>query len=1034
MSNEQGYKSWPYRLTSHGAVARFANDSLPDHAYVNLKNMEVRQENAVSIRFGRTPLSINGTANAPLAGLVNTLGRLKGLAGAIWRYASAGGQLWRIAGNLAGLWTSIATGLSTQRCSMVSYTPPFSATPYLFIADANLMLEDNGSGAPSPWGIPWPKNAAIAIPTDAAGYQDVPIADPSGGPNSYVYNNVASHSLITPVSTAASGTVIPNVLSSVTPAVLTGISQGGYASIESDGVLLPVLIQYIDAATPPNIWFQSLKRAEYSLAVIRTAIEYVTAGSGTSYLESDFAFSWNLTPPSNVGHGSLILRINVHNPSSLTSLVVNLSSGGTGFTSGYTYAISPLQFLANAESVITIPIDSMAPYGTPNLQTIAAVRLISAQTGAVTIDYYSLNLDLGQGPSVLGGIDYDYRYTYFNALTGEESGPSPEMLTGGTHPPIGVFYDPIRVEYDASPDLRVTNIRMYRRGGTLPTAWYMVAQVQNASSYFYEDASDAIAGTGQQLNIDNYPPITSTLPVPVNTTLAVASSNLTVSIYPVSMANISVNQRIQIGTGSTQETVTVQAIFSDHFSAQTQFNHAFGEIVYAEAAWAQPANLAQVGFDRLFVAGDRNNPGRLYYSNVGAPSSFGVENFIDLDDTTDPIMGITPAAFGRMYVFTLGASVYQIISVSGSIPVAVKTNATHGMFSTMAFVMMDAGVPYLSNDGIYMFSGSNSVEVSQFVQWVFREYTEAAGPIPVMDLTQRQAVCFGFYYDEVFVAYPSTDGNTYRLIYSARDNRWRNDTIPSTAMNYEKDIAALIYGDATGMVYQDRVGDVDQISPTTTAPIPFELTTGALDQGFPKNPKVYQEVTVDANTRGQNVTVSLLFANQSVPQVIGIVNTASRQQINLTVNGGEGFSSLNAAFDLTGSATANIDVYELHFKALVDTETRKDFDTYWSPYATKGWKTAKQGFFDYVCTAPITLSVFLDGNMAVPAFTVTLPTTNGNREAIWIRFPAFKGQLWRFIGTSSNATNFQMYDSSYIEVKPLCGPKGYAPAPLAMGS
>ena len=180
------------------------------------------------------------------------------------------------------------------------------------------------------------------------------------------------------------------------------------------------------------------------------------------------------------------------------------------------------------------------------------------------------------------------------------------------------------------------------------------------------------------------------------------------------MANISLNQRIQIGTGAKQETVTVAAIFSDHVHGILEFSHHLGETVYAEAAWAQPANGAQVGFDRLFVFGDPNNPGNIYFSDVGHPSSFGVENFLTLDDTTDPVMGITPESFGRMYAFTLGGSVYQLVSVNGSIPVAVKTNATHGMFSLNAYMVMDQGIPYYSNDGIYFFNGGTATRSARF--------------------------------------------------------------------------------------------------------------------------------------------------------------------------------------------------------------------------------------------------------------------------------------------------------------------------------
>lgn len=1034
MSNEQKFSQFPYRCTSKGLVARFANDSAPDHAYVNLKNMEVRQESALSIRFGRVPLTVNsgGTANQPLAGSVNTLGRLKGLAGAIWRYASAGGNLYRIAGNAAGPWSNIYSGLSTTRCSMVSYTPPFSSTPYEYIADNNVMLQDNGTGVPSPWGIPAPVRAAQATVQDVVNFADIPLNDAD-----YSFSGYISHQLVFPIVTTSTGTIIPNELSSCAPASLATIHTQEFVSVTTDASIVPVLVQYIDGDTPPNIWFQSRVAATGKLQVASTAEQIITS-AGSSFIQRNLPTVLYLKgSAAPCPTFRMELRVIIDDTSPMTSMTLTFSSNDTSFTSGYSYSI-PVSSIPDPAltAVIDIPISSLVPFGpSPNLGIIVAFRINTTQTSSITLNYQSLRLDYGQGPTILGGIDYDYLYTYFDNNTGDESGPSPLMLAGGITPPVGLFYDPILVQWIPSADARVTHVRIYRRGGTLPTAFNLIAQVPVGSgTSFYDNVTDNVASTGSVLNIDTFLPVPSTLPSPVNTTLTQATVQtlfFPTSFYVGSLAQISAGQLLQIGSGSTQETVIVVEVNSGYFTAYSQFVHNIGEIVYGETTYAQPLNIAQIGFDRIFLAGDKNNPGRLYFSNVGYGTAFGVENFIDMDDTTDPIMGVTPVQFGKMYVFTLGGAIYQIYSVSGSVPVQVRTNATHGMFSLMAFFMMDAGVPYYSNDGIYLFNGSASTEVSQFVQWVWREYNEnTQSPVPVMDLTKRGQVVFGFYYDEVFVAYPAVDGNTYRLIYSIRDNRWRNDDLPAVAMNYEKDIAALIYGDATGMVYQDRIGDVDQISPTTTAPIPFHLTTASLDQGFPKNPKVYQEVTVDINTNGQNVTVSLLFGNQSDPVVIGVVNTVGRQQVNLTVNEGEGISSVNAAFDLSGMATANIDVFELHFQALVDTETRLDFDTWWSPYGTRGWKTAKQGYFDYVATSVVTVFCFLDGNPS-SAFAFDLPSTNGRREAIWVRFPAFKGQLFRWVGICSS--NFQLYDASYIEVKPLCGQKGYSPQPLAMG-
>lgn len=1027
MSQEQKFQNYPYILTNKGLVARFAADRQPPQTYALLQNMEVREENAASVRFGHRPLSTNGNANAPLGGSVNTLGRLKGLNGSTWRYASAGGNLYRIAGNNPGVWTSIAAGLSQSRCSMVSYTPPFSSYPYEYIADSEVMLQDNGTGTPSQWGNNGPQIAMGATVIDAPGSQGVPLKDVPISDGSYLFSGVGSHSLVFPVSQLATGNIVAGQLSSVTPPATTGITQGGFISVTSDGTIVPVIAQYIDGDM--NVWFQSLVNAQYNLHLVRTAEQVVTNAAG-SYLQGNFSFNWDLIQAPSPTTLRLQLRIAFTAVTNLTALSLVLSSVDTSFASGYFYTIPVDAIVATAENIINIPISALVPFGSsPTLSNIVAFRVQTNQTAPVTMQYYSLNADYGQGPTILGGVDYDYLYTWFNANTGDESAASPFMYPGGAFPPVGLFYDPIALTWLGTP-AGFTHTRIYRAGGTLPGVYHLIAQVSSLTSIFYDNVTDNVASTGAILNIDNFPPITSTLPTPVNTTLRLATTVGFAFYYPVSMANISLGQRITIGSGATQEVVIVNELFSDHFGAYSQFAHAAGSEVYAEAAWAQPVNIAQIGFDRIFLAGDSNNPGRLYFSNVGAPSSFGVENFIDMDDPTDPIMGVTPQAFGRMYALTLGGAVYQIISVSGSIPVAVRTNATHGLFSLNAFTVMDQGVPYLSNDGIYLFTGGTSAEVSQAMQWVFREYTQAGGPVRVMDLTQREQTCFGFYYDEVYVSYMSTDHNRYRLAYSARDNRWRNDTISASAMLYEKDTATLIYGDDTGMVYQDRFGNQDFSDPITVVPIAFSLLTGYLDQGQPKNQKVYTELTVDINTNGQDVSVVLSLDNGTASVGPYVVNTVGRQQVQFAINAGLGVEAINMAFSVFGNATNNVDLFELHLKALVDAELRKSFDTYDARYGTEQWKVAKQGYFEYNSTQPIVVGCYQDGNWTTPVFTFTLPSTNGIRKIIWVRFPATKAKSWRWVGTST--ADFQMYDNSFIEVKALGVQKGYAPQPLVM--
>lgn len=1053
MSIEQKYQNYAYICGTRGLVALYANDRLPDHTYNDLTNLEVRQENALSMRFGHIPLTLtpDKTANAPLDGAVLSLGRLHGLT-LSWRYAkTSNGTLYRGHGEMIALpWTAIDGGLNqTNRTSFVQTQTPFSSNPFMLIADSNMMLKDDGTERTS-WGYPFPDRPASANPfywfDDFIGRSYIPQRGVwFYNDQDYSYGNLGGHYWSTLL--RATGTVESNnneclVLNPVTNTtnLFVGLwdSQWGALFVEA-------------ADTTNNIAYCSPFLGDYpppvgvSLNLFCNAVTVTTVvGNGqTGTVSSNGLFNpgWVVDWPSNTQGWAIRLQATVHDPTQIARIRINLSFNDASFTNYMFYDVPGADFTADKMATIVIPISSFTMIGTPNLSNIVSFRLDivnSSIGGSTTIILFSLITWFIDNafPSSLGGLPYDYRVAGYNSNTGSE-GPSTQIVGYGSsvfHTPY-VNQHPIIIYPPPVPGAGLTHFRIYRRGGTLSTAWYMVGQVPFTAApggVFVDTMSDPVAATQNQLAIDNYPPITSTLPTPINTTFAVAahpSKPTTPSIiYASDMSQIDRGQLLDIGSGATSETVVVIDVGPQYFTAYLQYPHQVGEQIYGGARYQASANIAEAAFERIFVGGDPNNPGRLYYSALAQPESFPPENFIDLPGAAEVIMGMAFTS-GLLFVGTL-TGWHKVISVNGSTPIAVKTNARHGLFGVNALEIGEGVVTYLSYDGVYLFNGSNSTEFSEAVQWVFRSYLEAGGPIPVMDTSTagRAAVNFGYDKSEAFVSYLSVDGVRQRVIYSQRDNRWRHDDISASAQNYEEDVATLIYGNDQGMVYMDRIGDQDIIGVEGAVPVTVRLATAALDQGAQKNPKVYQEFTIDINTRNQDVTVGLLLDNMSREVILGTVNTPVRQQVNLNVNEGLGLSSLNAAFLVKGTLTNNIDIFELHVKALVDAETRESFDTYWTKYGVQEWKLVKQGYFEYTATDPVTICAYIEGNVTTPKYCITLPPSP-TRTIVWKRFPAVIAKLWRWVATSPG--NFTMYESSHIEVKPVCGIKGYTRQPFA---
>src|SRR5208282_5960521 len=119
---DAGYTSYPYRLISKGGLsARYVNDALPEGSYVDMTNIELREENALSTRYGLFPITTNLTTNFPLGNGtgVGSIGRMSGLGGNSWRYATGravlGWNLYRRAGTGQGAFTNIGGGAASDQ-------------------------------------------------------------------------------------------------------------------------------------------------------------------------------------------------------------------------------------------------------------------------------------------------------------------------------------------------------------------------------------------------------------------------------------------------------------------------------------------------------------------------------------------------------------------------------------------------------------------------------------------------------------------------------------------------------------------------------------------------------------------------------------------------------------------------------------------------------------------------------------------------------------------------------------------------------
>lgn len=1118
---EHQYKEYAYPFVSKGLAARFAIDKTSPEMYWNLLGLEVRQEDALSSRLGRIPITTTPLADTN----VHTLSRLKGTSGNTFRYAGAGQSIYRLAGDQSGAYTKVVNAkLSGNRFSSATYRPSFSSFPYIFFADSAVMLKDNGGMNPlqqmgifppifppivglasfsvnviDPFGD-WvfvsrtnidgvPKTITGLTPVTSAPIANIvrnnnlvtvttsiahglPVSSSSGGQVSitgvidpsfngmFGVSQVLSATVFTfrqgslPNAASSGGnaanfndflvnttisspaTVQVQTISTVTPASMAGIFQFGIVKIGGSATSSFVEVQATTAST--FTFFNYAATYQAGDFIKSTPLQGTVSASSSASIQSSTPISLDVLAPlapnvsgSVPGSDSNIISFlfNLSNVANVTSIQVLFDVGDGSFAHDFYSSTVNLGGVTNntwAQSSIvrgTFTKNGLAGTTGHTWANVKGYKIIvtTNANGNCIFQMSSFYVYSPTGLNVGAGQPYDYRYTYFNVNTGDESNPSVPMVSISFVSPNN---QSAVLTLTPSTDPQVTHINVYRRGGTLNTGWTFVAQVPANSTSYVDGAPDSQIASNQPLAIDNDVPLTTTLPIPVTTNLGTnvppaASSTVT----PGSMANIFPNQQLVIDQGlNSQETVIVQSVTSTQFTAYFQLAHSAGSTVNASARQGTPVNLMTIAFDMAWFAGDPNNPNRLYYSKINNPEATPPQNWIEIGTPADPIMAVVFYS-GQLYVKTNSRVWRVIIPFPGATPTPYPTASRQGLVANFAFCIAEGIIPFLSKDGVYIFTGQLSRYSSEVVEWLLADKEPNLGPVPEQDPTQAVNSLMAYYKNEIFLSYLDKAAVQRRLVYDVINNRWRNDDVPATAMFYEEDTKELVIGRNNGMIYRDRRGDVDT-EQNGPVPINIILQTGAQDQGFPLHDKVFNEFTLDFDSGGQNINVSLLFDNGSSAVSLGTISSSGRSRIPLPINSGQGRTSQNVVLLITGSVTSPVHFYNWYIKAAVEVEYRDTFDSYWVKQGTDHWKIWKQGWFEYVAPDPagITFSVYLEGNTTTPAFTFSLASTSV-RTAKRVRFPATKAKIRRIVATSPS--RFQLYGESFIEWKDITTDSGY---------
>jgi hypothetical protein len=687
------------------------------------------------------------------------------------------------------------------------------------------------------------------------------------------------------------------------------------------------------------------------------------------------------------------------------------------------------------------------------------IQVITNSTGGTTFGLNGLYLQWGAGPSSFGGIGYDYRFTYYDVNTGTESNGSQIMYSSeqfGTSASLGpliVLREAIGVTSVYSSDPQVTHVRLYRRGGTLASNWYLLDQLVNVTGtgvFFYIDIiPDSALLQANTLVLDNDAPVTSSLPVPISTTLSSPTTGTGPNVYAGfgpqvitvadGTANFVLGQIVVIGTPQNLEEVRVSTPGVGTFQATVRFTHAAGELVQAFSTPAQAVDLVELAYGQMWWAGDPNNPHYLYYSKPGYPENAGPQNYIPVSQPSDPIMAVINFR-GTLFVATL-TTWYQIIG--GASPYAQPTGSKHGLVAKHGWCQTESAIWYQAGDGIREFRGADGAYRTAIIEWLYRDEVDSLSPIPFVDLDLIGDVVMAFQNNYVYVVYPDRglDGVNSRIAWSTTYNRWRNDSVNATTIYWEADTNLLLYcrhvPAPSGPGYaicRDRVGFVDDMGwlagNLTSANIPMTLQIPYQDLKKPHFTKQWNMLELDADGQEGIIDVQAVFSDGVVLD-LGELDLVGRQKYEFPINAGLGHEAYSMSIVITGYGTDGPpNIYQANIYAALLAANRNTYDTYWIKFGTDESKLVKEGYFDYTCTTPITVSVYSDGSTTA-YYTFTLPI-NAMRSQVpmRVRFPAIKCRQWRCVATAD--AKFQWWNNPQVNVKNCLVGSGYAKAELTV--
>jgi hypothetical protein len=536
------------RFGVKGLNVNDAIDAIEPNQLTRMLNVTHRIDDSVVARAGQSPLYTAGTKH-------HTIGRLNTSTG-FTRFVGVDTSLYMGDTSIA----SVSSGFSGYPLSFLPTHPVITGDSWMYVADSNKMLKVRSDGLALPVGLPAPASAATAAlvteqKTTIANYTDDGTQSANWTANPGATYDTVPVPVDTEVFTISDG---PDGLNALQVGCLfPQTNLNGYYGFwgcpvtrdlskvgtlpATDDDLIQVQLNFTHTAFIKELRIYFVCGATFSPSILPGAAN----GGGAN---ADFyfkSFSTNEFSAYVQAQATQLNAAEVARVAELRTAQVQQSSPNVSdlrraqFNARFqSYTYQPVATtLANTDPSLTIAAinnagsDQWQPFGITSYPLrrgdfqrvgFTSGRDWSTITGIVV--YYTTSgndpfvvgttgarisgmyLTGGYGPDTTNAEDspYDYRYTHYDPRTGVEGNPSPVMNAANS---IDTLRRAINVTPVSSYGDGNVRQRIYRRGGTLPTDWYLVGTNASDGGVFTDTASDTTAVDSTTVETDNFQPV-----------------------------------------------------------------------------------------------------------------------------------------------------------------------------------------------------------------------------------------------------------------------------------------------------------------------------------------------------------------------------------------------------------------------------------------------------------------------------------------------------------------------------------------------